>query len=139
MDDVRAVRRIERVGDLHGQFQQRLVCEWAGLQALGERLAFQVLDDKEVGAIVLADVVECTDVGMGERGDRFGFAREALPLLGITGREDLDRDCAVQARVAGFVDLAHAPGAECAENFVRAKSDAGSKRHRVARSVDASL
>ena len=52
--------------------------------------------------------------GWSSDGDRAGFALEALAHL-RAGRDglldDLQRDQALQARVAGFVDLAHAAGA----------------------------
>ena len=51
----------------------------------------------------LADVVQRADVGMGERGDGAGFAVESLVELligGERGRTYLDRDGAVQPRVA---------------------------------------
>ena len=38
--------------------------------------------------------------------------------------QDLDRDDAIEPRVAGLVDLAHAAGAEGGEDFVRAEADA---------------
>ena len=47
--------------------------------------------------------------------DRLRLALEALAQLRIGGeraRENLDRDGAVEARVARLVDLAHAAGAE---------------------------
>ena len=44
-------------------------------------------------------------------------------------RQDLDRDGAIEPRVAGFVDLAHAASAKRAEDFVWAESGAGGKGH----------
>ena len=44
-------------------------------------------------------------------------------------RQDLDRDRAIEARVAGLVDLAHATGAKRAEDFVWAETGAGGKCH----------
>lgn len=44
-------------------------------------------------------------------------------------RENLDRDGAIEARIAGFVDLAHPPGAEWRKNLVRTETSAGGKAH----------
>ena len=64
--------------------------------------------------------------------DRARFTVEALAELRITGeclRQDLDRDGAIQPRVAGFVDLAHAAGAERREDFIGAEARAGGQTH----------
>ena len=63
--------------------------------------------------------------------DRARFALEAFAQLGggyDRGREDFDGDGAIEPRVARFVHLAHAAGAERREDFVGAKARAGSQR-----------
>ena len=80
----------------------------------------------------VAHVVQRADVGMIELRDRAGLAVEALAELRIGGervRENLDRDRAIEARVARLVDLAHAAGAEGGEDFVRAEASAGLQCH----------
>ena len=66
--------------------------------------------------------------GCVELRDRARFAIEALAELRI-GRErvrqDLDRDRAIEPRVARPVDLAHAAGAEGRDDLVRAEARAG--------------
>jgi hypothetical protein len=50
-----------------------------------------------------------------ELGNRAGFAVEPFAELRIRcecGRKNLDRDGAIEARVAGFVDLAHSAAAK---------------------------
>ncbi len=77
--------------------------------------------------VLLADVVERADVRMVELRDRAGFAVEPLAELRISGEgfgQDLDGDDAIEARVAGLVDLAHAAGAEGGEDLVRAEARA---------------
>jgi hypothetical protein len=62
---------------------------------------------------------------MVESGDRARFAFEAGSCVGIArdvGRKDLDRDRAIEARVARFVHLAHAARAEGREDLVGAKA-----------------
>ncbi len=59
---------------------------------------------------------------------------EDLPLLqrGIAGDvlgQDFDGDRAVEAGIAGFVDLAHAASAEGGDDLIRTKPNAGGERH----------
>jgi hypothetical protein len=83
-----------------------------------------------VGDIALgADVVHRHDVGMSERGHGAGFLREALAAGGIAselGRQGFQGHVAGQAGIACAIHLAHAPGAQRREDFVRAQSRAGS-------------
>src|SRR5271157_2781635 len=63
---------------------------------------------------------------------RFHF--ETLPPRGIAGHfgwKNLQRDVAIQARVASAVDLAHSPGAQQGEDLVRAESGPGGEWHRI--------
>ena len=115
MDDPCAVRALERVGDLDPVAQHSFERQRAAREPVGERLAFEVLHDQVVDAVLLADVVERADVRMAERGDRLRLALEAEAELRVAGevrRQHLDRDGAVEARVARAVDLAHAARAE---------------------------
>ena len=78
------------------------------------------------------DVVELTDVGMVQRGDRPRFVLESTQTIGISGepfRKDLDRHVAPEAGVARAIDLAHAARAERGEDLVRTEAFAGSERH----------
>ena len=87
----------------------------------------------EVGrAVVRADVVERADVRVRERGDRAGLALEAHAAVRIGaqfGGEDLDGDRAVEAGVAGLVDLTHAARPNGGEDLVRAEAGAGGEGH----------
>ncbi len=91
------------------------------MQALRERLAFDVLHHQKIGAVLVADVVERADVRMIQAGDGLCFALEALAQFGAIGEmsgQNFDRDDAVEARVAGFVHLAHSARTDGGENFV---------------------
>ena len=82
--------------------------------------------------MVLADVVERADVGMIELRNHARLAVEALAKLSICGelgRERLDRDDAVESRVAGFVDLAHAARARGCDDFIRPEASTRVERH----------
>ena len=65
---------------------------------------------------------------MVQRGERLRFALEARQPLGIGGeavRQDLDRDVAIELRVARAIDLAHAAGANDRDDLVGAEAGAG--------------
>jgi hypothetical protein len=53
-----------------------------------------------------------------QRSDGFSLAFEAV---GELARGDLDSNVAIQARITGSVDLAHAAGPDRTEDLIRAK------------------
>ncbi len=130
----------ERVTDLNGEIESLLQRDRAFTQAVGKSFAFEVLHDQVGSAVVLADVVEVTDVRMVEGGDGAGFAFEAGGEFGV-GREvcgkNLDGDDAIEASVAGAVNLSHSASAEGGLNFVWTEFGAGGERH-VVRAIIAS-
>ncbi len=86
----------------------------------------------KVSAVVMADVVDGEDVRMVEGAGGAGFLLEAgEPFVGVGERsgKDLDGDVATEPLVAGAIDLAHAAGAELAEDFVWADASACLKCH----------
>ena len=73
------------------------------LEALRERLARDVLHHQVGGAVVLAHVVERADVRMAQAGDgpRLALETGAATWVGAElGRQNLDGDAAIEARVA---------------------------------------
>jgi hypothetical protein len=76
--------------------------------------------------------VDGRDVGVIERRQRLRFAGEPSKPVGITGEglgQDLQRDVAIELRVAGTVHLAHPAGAEGGENLVRAEARTRGQKH----------
>ena len=61
-----------------------------------------------------------------ERGDRTRLQHEALAVL---VHQPLDRDDAVEARIAGFPNFPHPARAKRCQNFVRAEMNADSEAH----------
>ena len=128
MNHARAVRRIERGGNLHRAGQRlrdlhRALREARGQGVSGEELHDEVLDSRPRtrGSILAPDVIQGADVGVRQRRNRPGFALEsAAPfgILGYVGGHDLDRDLAIEPRVARSIDFAHAAGADRREDFV---------------------
>jgi len=115
MDHAVAVGGVESVGDLNGVVQRLIGRQPAFPQPLGEGFALQILHDEEIDAVLMADVVERTDVRMAQAGDGLGFALEALAGLWAEGKmrgENFDGDGAVEAGVTSAIDLAHASGAD---------------------------
>ena len=156
MDDAAAVRGFERVGDLPGD-RERLVqrkgsSPWlAGAPAprgrsrptptrravdgaahqLRERETLDQLHHDRLGGAVL-HAVDRGDVRVVERGQRLRLAREPREPLAIVGDrfgEHLDRDVAIEFRIARAVHLAHAAGTERPEDFVLAEARPGRQRH----------
>jgi hypothetical protein len=84
--DARAVRAVERVGDLRPQAKRLGRGHAPAREALLERLALDQLEHEEVDVAFAADVVERADVRVVEARDRPRFAFEAGAHLGL-GRQ----------------------------------------------------
>ena len=117
MRDALLVRGVESIANLRGVLQ-RLIERQRSL----ERRALDVLHHQ----VIRPDIVERADVGMIQRRDSARFALESFAELGLG---NLDRDDAIEARVAGLVHLAHAARADGRKDFVRAEFFAGRERH----------
>ena len=59
----------------------------------------------------------------------FASRRSRSRAVGSDSTQDLDRDAAVEARVVGVVDLAHATRADGRNNLVGTESSAGRQWH----------
>ena len=132
MDDALAMRLVERVGNLGGDRQRLVERQRPSFQPRGQRLALEMRHDQVVRAIDAADVVDAADVRMVQRGDRPRLALEAGPRIGVAGdftREDFDGNRAIETSIPGFVDLAHAAGAEHSLDLIRAEPSAGGQCH----------
>jgi hypothetical protein len=118
------LRLVEGIGDFAGNLHRLIERQPPGLEARGQRLPVEMGHDQIVGAIDTADVVDAADVGMLERRDRLGLAFETgapLRIAGDLGRQHLDRDRPIEARVAGPIDLPHTAGADRGGHFIRAE------------------
>ena len=120
VDDAARVAVLERVGDLDPD-----VHDLAEVQRLVPDQPQQVraLRDghhEEERALVTPEVVDRHDRGVVHLGDELRLALEALLDLGRQVRrgDELDRDLAVEQRVARAVDDAHAAAAELPEDLV---------------------
>ncbi len=75
----------------------------------------------------------CSDVWMVQRREHLRLATESGQTIAIVGdrrQQHLDRDVAIQLRVARAVDLAHAARAKGGEDLVGAEARAADQRQR---------
>src|SRR5450631_1817273 len=102
------------------------------MQTVVEALALQVFHHQKIDSVLMADVMQGTDVGMVQRRNHPRFAIETvlgLRVVGKMGRQNLDGNGAVKAGVAGTVDFSHSASAKGSEDFVRSELRAGGEGH----------
>src|SRR6266545_2342318 len=76
------MRLLQRVRDLDPESQRLLERQRTSDEPLGQRLPLQVLYDEVFEAVLVAHVVERTDVRVRELRDRLSLPLEPLPHLG---------------------------------------------------------
>jgi hypothetical protein len=121
VDDAPGVRAAETAGDLDRDVERERERQRTALDPLLDRLAFVERHHDEGLAVALLDRVDRADVRMVEGRRRARLLQEAPARAGIgreVGREELQRDRPLEARVLGGVDLAHAAPASFPENPV---------------------
>ena len=94
--------------------------------SLCQILAFDEFHHEGTNPAGLFEAVDVRDIGMVERSERLRLAREPRQAIGVARervREDLQRDVAIELRVAGAVDLSHAAFADQRGDFVVIRSD----------------
>ena len=128
MDNPARVRGGERGRDLRGVFGGLARRHRPLVEPRAQRLPFQQLRYDERRPIMRADVVDGDDAGSVEGGGGARLLLQPRHPIGIAReqrRQDLDRDVAVQPRIARLVDLAHAAGAQQRQDFVGAQAGTG--------------
>jgi hypothetical protein len=136
MHDPLLVRRFKSVGDLASDGQRIRLREWPPRNPICQGRALDQLHDQRACDARLFEAVDLCDMGMVQGGQRLCFAFETPTPLGIGGKglgENLQRDVAIQLRIARAVDFAHSSCANGVEDLVRAEARAGSQRHRAVR------
>ena len=120
VDDLRRVRDGQRLGHLLRDAHHPLERD-PFRRELSERRS---LDELHRDVAILSDdpgVVDGDDVRMVEAGSERGLAQKAIEriVLGDEGvADDFERDVAAEARIARAIHLAHAAGAELADDLV---------------------
>ncbi len=132
VNDALLVRRLERLGDLPRN-RQRLVERKRPLHdAVRERRALDELHHQRGHAARFLEAVDVGDVWMVQRSQRPGLAlqpRQTLRIRRHAGGQHLDCHVAIEAGVAGAIDLTHAAGADLLDDVVRPDSCAARQTH----------
>jgi hypothetical protein len=122
------MRRREALGDLDRVVDRLARGKRAARQPRAQGLAFEQLRDDVGSAIVRPEIVDRGDVGVVQAAGGLRLLLEApqpVRVVGEGGRQDLDRDVALQALVARAIDLPHATGADDSHDLVRSEPGAG--------------
>ena len=131
--DAVLVRERERRGDVGtdvGDLRRRE--QAVGPDHVAQGATVDVLHHDEGGAVLLAPVEDADDVGLVQAGRRLGLTPEPLDEHRVArelGREDLERDGAVELRVAGEVHVGHAAVRDLADDLVAVGEDGRGRVH----------
>src|SRR5207237_4026899 len=112
----------QSVDDLHRVTQGFVERQWTSLDELRERLALNVLYHQ----VIRADIVQCADIRVIERGNGLCLALKAIVEL---TRRNLDGNGPAEAGVYAEVHLAHTALADHRDDLVVTKLFAGRQRH----------
>jgi hypothetical protein len=121
MGDALGMRRVESVGNLDGEIQQRLSLKGFTFDAVLQRLALQQFHGNEGLPIVFVNFVNGANVGVIEGRGCLGFALETLERLMVLRqslRQELQGDEAMQLGVFGLIDHTHPAAAQLLQNTV---------------------
>ncbi len=136
MDDAFVMGRLKRERDLTCDLSRLVERYRTARDAIGQRAAFEQLEDEKAARRRLLEPVDGADVRVIERRQQLRLALETRHALGIIGQrrgQQLQRDVAAQRGIAGAIDLAHAAGTEQRDDFVRAEDSAWHHRNRPVR------
>ena len=120
VDDAPVMRELQRVAQRRHDGQRLLRREFPRAQQMAQVHAVHKFHEQVIKSARLAEVVNGDDVRMVQRRQRLRLACEALGKLRIAhplGREQFQRDEAVQAFLTCLVNHAHAAAAEAFEDF----------------------
>jgi hypothetical protein len=128
------VCRCERLGNLPGDRQHFADRNRHSRDSLCQILAFDKFHHEGTNSAGLFESVDLRDIGMVERSERLCLTREPRQSIGVARkgvREDLQRNVAIELRVAGAVDLPHATFADQRGDLVEAETSASGQGHEV--------
>ena len=112
---------VQRIDNLGSQLQQLFGGERLAADSVLERLSLQQLHGDEVLAVRFVNLMNSADVRMIERRGGKRFSLKAFTSSGIIlhiGRQELQRDMAMQLEVFGFVHHTHPAATELRENAI---------------------
>jgi hypothetical protein len=118
------VRRFKGFGYLLCVYERHFEWIWPTSIAIFELLAFNELEDKDLRAFSLNNIVNCSYISMVQGCKRLRFAVKPGEMVGVVRhaiRQHLNRDIALKPRVAGAVHLSHAAFAEQGGDLIGAQ------------------
>jgi len=121
VDDTDGVCSIESIGNLNGVTQRGGRGHSTRRNQLAKGLPGDILHDHELLVALGDDVMDSDDVGMIQAGGGLCLQNEPpapLRVVGISGRENLNGDNAIQPGVLSPVNFAHPTGAQPLQNLV---------------------
>jgi hypothetical protein len=134
MDDPLLVRGLQGLRDVTRD-RQRFVERNGPLgDAIGQRRPFYQFQDKGHDAVRIFETVDAADVRVVERRKHPRFAPEARDLLGVVCErlgQDLQRDVAIELRIARAVHLAQPTFADLGGNFIDAEARPGGESQEI--------
>src|SRR5437667_4924930 len=132
MNDPSLVRRLKSLADLDPISQNLIWQQRSFCKPLRQRRAFQVFQNKKVDPFLMADVIQCADVGMVQRRDYPRLAVEALLRIGVEGkmrRQNLECDGTTEFRIPRLIHLTHATRGKSRLDLVRPQLCTRDQRH----------
>jgi hypothetical protein len=139
MDDAPSMCGLECISDFHAEAEDLGERQYASFQTCRQGLALEQFKHQILGLVLAADIVQAADVRVVEGRNRLGLVGEPRAEFWVIRqlrREDLHGDAALQARVARPIHLAHAPGTDQGEDFIRAEASTRLKDHVAAAHYD---
>ena len=133
VDDASGVAVVERVGDLRPHVEDVAEAERALAEELPQVRGSEHRHDEEERSLVPPEVVDRNDGRVVHLRDDLGLPLEALfgVLREVPGRDQLDRDVAVQDRVLRAIDDAHPTAPKLGEDLVAVGELRSDHRHRL--------
>ena len=131
MDDPLLVCRFERFGNLLRDGQRLVERDRAERDAPRQVVALDELHHDRTHTATFFEAVDVRDVRVIDGRQRLRFACEPREPLGVAGErvgQDLQRDIAIELRIARTEYLAHPARADAGDDFVDAEARTGSER-----------
>jgi hypothetical protein len=132
VNDLARMRGLEAGNDLVRNIECLVEAKGPCGDALSQRRTFDELHDDDRLAFDLLEAMDRRDVGMIQRCEDLRLASEARQAVGIVREvlgQHLDGDVAIQARIAGAPDFAHAARTNLVYELERTEFCASSQGH----------
>ncbi len=110
MNDALFMRGFQRLANAFRDVKGLINGKGTAPDAFGERFAFYEFEDEKARTVCFLKAMDACDVRMVEGGEDLGLTLETAHPVGIESEligKDLDRDLALELRVASAIDLPH--------------------------------